>query len=125
MPIQSKYLKQLIGSMAAFVATIAISVITARAIPYSPWRNVLMFIPVFPVILVGYVIARAVTGMDELQQRIQLHALAFSLANTSLLTFALGLLQLSAPTSINLTWVLPMAAIFWGIGLALASRRYQ
>jgi cadmium resistance protein CadD (predicted permease) len=118
-------IKILIGSMVAFVIVLTLCIIALRALPYSPWRNVLALVPVFPVIGVGASVARALGEMDELQKRIQLEALAFSLANTALLTFSLGLLQLSAPTYINLTWVLPIAAAFWGLGLFIAARRYQ
>ena len=37
-----------------------------------------MLIPVFPAIYLDYWMARLISEMDELQQRIQLEALAFS-----------------------------------------------
>jgi hypothetical protein len=64
--------------------------------------------------------------LDELQRRIQLEAFAFSLACTSMLAFAYGMLEaFGGEPHVSLIFVLPVAAIFWGVGAVLARRRYQ
>ncbi|MEJ2150033.1 MAG: hypothetical protein P8Z40_11185 [Chloroflexota bacterium] len=64
--------------------------------------------------------------LDELQRRIQLEAFAFSLGCTSMLAFAYGMLEaFGGEPHVSLIFVLPVAAIFWGVGAVLARRRYQ
>lgn len=101
------------------------SLLVQSQFPFSIWGRTALLLPVFPAIYVGYMLARGISELDEMQQRIQLEALAFSLANTALLTFVLGLMQISGGMDINLTWVLPIASAFWGIGLLIATRRYR
>jgi len=118
-------MKQLIGGFGAFIIVLVLALLLMSKLQNGFWRYVIMLIPIFPVIYIGFSIARAVSEMDELQRRIQLEAIAFSLANTSLLTFFLGLMQINTGTQIDLTWVLPIAAIFWGVGIFIAGRRYK
>lgn len=94
-----------------------------RALPLSFLRYLMLFSPVLAAIGVGFFAARAIGGLDELQQRIQLESFAFSLANTVLVALALGLL--TRFESLNVAWVLPIAAFFYGIGFWMARRRYR
>ncbi|MCX7682485.1 MAG: hypothetical protein N2508_11100 [Anaerolineae bacterium] len=122
----------MMGCLILFVALFALAGL-ATTLPDSTWRLLLMWSPVFPAVGVGFFAARAVSLLDELQQRIYLEALAFSLANTVLVAVVLSLplahyaynrpIWLSTETPI--ICVLPMAIFFWAIGLALARRRYR
>jgi len=99
-----------------------------RLLPLSRWipgRVLLAALPIVGVYIVLRSISRAIQGMDELQQRIQFEAAAFSLAGTGFLTFTFGLLENALVPPISLTWVLPMMAVLWGIGQLIATRRYK
>jgi hypothetical protein len=63
--------------------------------------------------------------MDEMLRRIELEAFGFSLGLTAIVTFTLGLLENAGLPRFSLVWVFPMIMIFWGIGKAIAGRRYQ
>jgi hypothetical protein len=91
----------------------------------DPWRAIVRFAAVFPAIWVGYEATRFMRRLDELQQRIALETLSFSLVNMMLTLFAVGLLQLSGHSYINLLWTLPVFLFFGYLGLELARRRYQ
>jgi hypothetical protein len=129
-----KYFVQFVASIAAVMVAFVLSYLLAAILPlspYSPWRTALASIPLFlPALFVGLTVARAVahalSEMDELQQRIQQEAFAFSLAGTATLAFALGLAQVMwTEYVVSLVFVPLMAAAFWGIGLVQAKRRYQ
>jgi hypothetical protein len=120
-----KNLQNLFLGMVAFILVLSIVVLLQSRLPWGPLHNLIILLPIFPVIYIGLTIGRAVGDMDELQRRIQLEAIAFSLANTVLITFALGLLQVASLEFINLMWVLPIASLFWAVGLFIAHRRYQ
>jgi hypothetical protein len=122
---KTNLMRELIGGFGIFVVVLIFSLLLRSRLAYTFWGPIVILAPVFPAIFLGYIMARSIGLLDELQQRIQLEALAFSLANTALLTFVLGLMQIEGEMYINLTWVLPIAAAFWGIGLFIARRRYK
>ncbi len=75
--------------------------------------------------LLGGVLRRWRT-MDELEQRIQSEALAFSVGLTALLTFSYGFLELHASAPVlSYFWVWPVLATGWILGLVIVRRRYQ
>jgi hypothetical protein len=64
--------------------------------------------------------------MDELEQRIQSEALAFSVGLTAMLTFSYGFLELHAGApQLSYFWVWPILAAGWVIGRFIVRRRYQ
>ena len=69
---------------------------------------------------------RSIRHLDELQQRIQLEALAFAFAGTGLLATGFGfLVNAGLP---NIEWgalVWPVMVGLWAIGLGFANRRYH
>ena len=68
---------------------------------------------------------RHLRAMDELQRRIQLEALAIGFGGTAVLTFGYGFLQGVGFPLLNWTFVFPLMIGLWGIGVAIARRRYQ
>ncbi len=120
------YTRHFILGMSAFVVVLILAVIATRMTPgYSHWDNVIMLLPVFPGIYTGLSLARVIRTLDELQQRIQLEAFSFSLANTAFVALLIGLLQTSASGAINFVWIIPIMAGFWGLGLWFAQRKFQ
>ncbi len=72
------------------------------------------------------VMVRSIRQLDELQQRVQLEALAFSFAGTGVFATAYGfLVNAGLP---NIEWgaaIWPLMVGLWAIGLAIANRRYR
>ena len=63
--------------------------------------------------------------MDELHRHIQLEAFSLSFAVTSIVTFSYGFLENVGFPSINMIFVFPFMILVWGLGTAIASRRFQ
>ena len=63
-------------------------------------------------------------GMDELEQRIGLEALAFAFGGTAIITFSYGLLDEVGLPRISWWWVWPVMAVLWILGGWLARRRW-
>lgn len=83
-------------------------------------------LPFFVLALVAVI--RRIRGMDELERRIQLEALAVAFPLTLVLLMTLALLEVAQPLdprnwSYRHLWPFPI--LFYTIGLALARRRYQ
>jgi hypothetical protein len=63
--------------------------------------------------------------MDELQRKIQLEAVVFGFCGTALLTFSYGFLENAGFPHLNWIWIFPLMAALWGLGQAIAARRYR
>lgn len=71
-------------------------------------------------------IARPIRQYDELQQRIQLEALALAFAGTAILTSSYGFLVKAGLPDIDWsTWTWPAMVVLWAVGQGIANRRYR
>lgn len=88
------------------------------------------YIIVLPVLPMGPVMRATVRHMlrQEMQQRIELQAVAVTCAVVGILTFSVGFLQnvklLPSPPWLML-WVLPVMIGSYGVARALVTRRYR
>jgi hypothetical protein len=120
-----RYAREFIIAMIAYGIVIIISRLTLNNIGESPWRFVLALLPLIPVLFLITGFIRFLSGIDELQQRIQLQAIGFAAGTTGLLTFAYGFLELEGFPSFSTFIVFPLMIMLWGVGLAYFSRRYE
>lgn len=119
-----QYLVRFVGSMVVYAILLPLAVMLAQRMEQSPWRFAVMVAPVIPV---GFALAAFVVifeKMDEMQQRIHLLALAISAGGTAMLGLTYGLLEIAGLPHLNWVWVFPIIVGLWGIGVAIASRRY-
>jgi hypothetical protein len=63
--------------------------------------------------------------LDELQRRIQLEALPFGFAGAGILTFSYGFLEGMGFPHLNWIFVWPLMIALWGLGGAIARRKYS
>lgn len=100
-----------------------------KELQLDPWLRVTVaLLPVIPTAVFLWLAIAKIRGLDELQRRVHLEALAIAFPLAILLLWTLGLLQLAINLSMDdwsyrHVWVyLPL---FYFIGLAIAGRRYQ
>ena len=91
----------------------------------SPLRYLIAVVPVIPSAFALWAALRFFRSLDELRRRIQFEGLAFSFLATCLLTLTWGFLQNVGLPHADVFWVPPVLIMFWGLGLGIASRRYQ
>jgi hypothetical protein len=82
-------------------------------------------LPIVPIVFVLWAVQRSIARMDELQRSVQLEGVAFACVGTGILTFAYGFLEGVGLPHLSWTLVLPLMFGLWGIGVALAGRRYR
>jgi hypothetical protein len=109
----------------AYLMVLVGSVTVVQANAAESWRYYVVILPVFPAALVIWMFIRALGRLDEMQKRIHLQAFGFSLGATALITFGYGFLEGAGMPHLNWTYVLPLMAIFWGVGTAIFSWRYR
>lgn len=91
-------------------------------------RVLAALLPVVPFCWMLWEIVKGVRGMDELEQRIQLEALAVAYPLVLILLMTLGLLEMVIelpPEDLSYRHVWAMLPLFYYVGLLLARRRYR
>lgn len=143
----SKWFKYFVLAMACYpLVLVAVWVLQAFIYPYPLLRGLSALLPVVPVVFAMVYFSRAVGEMDELQRRIQLEAMAFSLGGIVLTGMTVGMLTsfgidltlnmpfwwasllngfFGADNSPSWVWVSVLAVFLWGIGQFFALRRYR
>jgi len=102
----------------AYLMVLVGSVSVVRANADEPWRFEVAVLPVIPAGIVVWLTVRALARLDEVQKRTQMQALGFATAATALVTFGYGFLEGGGLPHLNWTFVLPLMALMWGLGLA-------
>jgi hypothetical protein len=92
-------------------------------------RALVALLPVLPIVLVVRILVQMVLAGDELQQRIDLEAIAISALGVSLGALTLSLLMVAGVINVTgrqaLVWVFPAIWIAYGFARAWAARRYR
>lgn len=109
----------------AFLMVLVGAVTVVQANSTVSWKYAVALIPVVPAGLVIWLFMRALSRLDEVQKRIQVQALGFSLAATALVTFGYGFLEGVGWPALNGTFILPLMALLWGMGMVVLALRYR
>lgn len=120
-----RYMVEFGGAMLAYMVVLVLSILIIHRIPDSPWRVLVALAPVVPAFFGLLAFVRFLGRADELQRQIQLEAIAFGAGATALSTFAYGFLENVGFPHLSFIYVLPLLCIFWGIGAAIAARKYR
>jgi hypothetical protein len=120
-----RYLKEFGASMAAYSIMVPVSVWLLKGHERTPLGYAIAFLPIIPSALAMWAFMRMFRGLDELQRRIQFEAVAFSFLATCLITLTWAFQQNAGLPRFDVSWVAPLLIMLWGLGLALAKRRYE
>ena len=105
------------SAILAYLMVLAGAVTAVQANPQASWRYYAAFLPAIPGGLVVWLVVRQLARMDEVQKRVHMQALGFSMAATAMLTFAYGFLEAVGMPDMNAAFVLPAISLFWAAGL--------
>ena len=115
------------AGIAAFASYFGARLLLARNDAPFPVAIALVPVPFFALLVLAAV--RSARGLDELEQRMHLEALAFAFPAVLVVLLTLGLLQVAgvelSPADWSYRHVWAFAFLFYFVGLALARRRYQ
>ena len=109
----------------AFLMILVGSVTVVQGNGTLAWRYLIAAAPAVPGGIVIWLFVRALSRLDEVQKRVQVQALGFSLAATALGTFGYGFLESIGWPQMNGTLVLPLMALLWGVGMIAIALRYR
>lgn len=119
------YLIEFGSSMAVYSVAVLGSITALQRYPEMPFRTLIAVAPVIPILFALRAFLRHLNNIDEMQQRIQMNAIAFAAGATGILTFTYGFLENVGYPTLSWTWVFPLMIALWGIATAVASRRYS
>ncbi|HET6176340.1 MAG TPA: hypothetical protein VFE61_05360 [Candidatus Sulfotelmatobacter sp.] len=120
-----RYLREFLSSMAAYAVMVPVSIWLLKGHEHSPARFLFAVLPVIPSVFAMWAAIRFFRGLDELQRRIQFEGVAFAFLATCLISLTWGFLQNAGLPHADVIWVTPLLISAWGLGLGIASRRYQ
>jgi hypothetical protein len=123
--VEKRYQIELAAALLAYVALLIIALFIFQAEPPLVLRYLVVLLPVLPIAYGMWAYRRFLHGIDELQRRIQLDGLAFAVGGTGLITMTWGFLELAGLPRLSTLWVFPILVWLWGLGSALAARRYR
>jgi len=112
-------------TLLAYLMVLVGSITVLKANPDADWRYYVAVLPLVPAAVVIWLFLRTLSRLDELHRRIHLQAFGFSLGGTALLTFGYGFLEGVGLPQLSWTYILPLIAVLWGIGVGIFTWRYR
>lgn len=127
--VHRQYMREFLPAMAAYVIAVFASVLLLKQADAPATRALLALLPVLPIAFALRAIMRYVRNVDEMQQRIELEAIAFATAFVSLVYLAAGFLQLARVIDLHagiaMTLVFPLVCGVYGIAKPVVARRFR
>lgn len=124
--VMRRYLREFFFAMGMYVVALIASVTLLKNYEFARvWQIIISIAPTLPVVFVMIALMRLLRDSDEMQQRVNLLATAFSAVLTGLLTFSYGFLENIGFPKLPTFAVLPMLFVLWGIGLGYFTKRYE
>jgi hypothetical protein len=96
-----------------------------EANPHATWDEYVAVLPAIPGAIALVIFVRGLMRLDEIQTRIQLYSLGLALGASALATFGYGFFEAVGMPRLPGAAVLPVMAIFWGLGTAFFTWRYR
>ena len=97
----------------------------ARSLGESPWRFVVVLLPMIGVAVCTWAMMRISRETDEMQARKVLEALVVSAAGTVIASMAYGFMEEVGAPHVSLIWVSAIWAFFFGVGMLWSTWRYR
>ncbi|MXY71517.1 MAG: hypothetical protein F4Y97_00595 [Dehalococcoidia bacterium] len=108
-----QFLRVFLVASLVFVGFVFLSDFVVDANPDSNWRYIVALLPVAPIAAWVFASVRYHRLLDELQQRIQLEAMAFAFTGTAVITAGYGFLEFAGLPRIGWVWVWPLMGGLW------------
>ena len=122
-PPKRRYFWRMVIGMSAYV--MGIDLMNHFYTPQSPYRYVLILLPVVPLVYVCFAIVRAVLDMDEMKRKIATEAMAFTGLATGFTCFSYIFIRQSGGPQIPLDCAFYIMWIYYLIGMAVSWWRYR
>ena len=123
--MMKQYLWRVIVSIVIYMVMLVVAVWLMPKFEQLLPRLLLALLPVVPTVAALLFFVKALAQFDEFQRRVQFEAVAFSFGATAVLTFGYGFLEIAGLPSLSWLYIMPFMVVMWGLGQAIAMRRYS
>lgn len=124
--VRKRYFKEFLAAMGAYVIVLIGSIWAIENIDLpQAVRGMIAILPILPIFFVIIAILRKLRDSDELHQKVQSNAIAFSAVATAMITFGYGFLENVGFPKFPTIWILPMMFMLWGFSLGYFWKKYQ
>lgn len=82
-------------------------------------------VPIVGMLVLAVLAMRSLRGMDELEQKIHIDAMAFAFLMSFLIITTCGFFALAGFMKMTLDWIAPTMMICWVVGLVITLLRYR
>lgn len=122
------YLRAFAPAMLAYVVAVALSVWLLRRVDAPALRALVALLPVLPIAMSLRATARYIRGLDEMQRRIELEALALGSIAVAFAYLTGGFLQAARVIEVSgagaMLWALPALCLAYGVAKCVVARHY-
>lgn len=127
--LSRRYLRECLPAMFGYVAAVALSLWLLRRVDETWLRALIALLPVPPIAMSLRATARYIRGLDELQRRIELEAVALGSVGVAMAYLTGGLLQAARLTDVAgvtaMIWVMPSLCLGYAIAKRFVVRHYR
>lgn len=118
-----RYLIEMLGAMALYVAIIFLAAHWLRNQPAEPWRVLVALLPLVPVALVFVAVLRFMLHTDEMIRRVHINALAIAAGLTAFLALTWGCLEMVGLPKPSAWWTFVCLDVVWGMAAFVLRKR--
>lgn len=126
--LSQAYLREFLPPMLGYTLAVLLSVWLLRHVDAGWLRALVALLPVAPIALCLRATARYIRGLDELQRRIELEAVALGSIGVAFVYFTGGFLQgarvIDVSGTTTMLWVLPSLCLAYAIAKRVVVRHY-
>lgn len=126
--ISALYLRESVPAIVGYVIAVMVSIALLKELDATPLRAAVALLPIVPIAFMLRATARYIRGLDELQRRIELEAVALGSVAVALAYLTGGLLQGAKVIQVSgataMLWVLPALSLAYGMAKRVVARHY-
>jgi len=123
--IINQYRLRMTAALLVYGGLLVLTLLVIGENPDAWWRFAVALIPVLPFAYGAFAVLQYVRDVDELKRQITVETLALAFAGSSIVTFAVGFLQIAGAPAINCTFVWMVMGACWVLAGLVAGRRFR
>lgn len=114
-----------LGGSVAILAVLYLAIWFINSHPGEPTNVWIASVPIVGMLILAVLAMRSLQGMDELEQKIHMDAMAFAFLLSFLIITSCGFFSLAGFMTMSLDWIAPTMMICWVLGLVITLLRYR
>lgn len=120
-----KFTALCLGGSVAILVVLFLAIRFINSHPGGSGNVWIASVPIVSMLFLTVLAMRSLRGMDELEQKIHIDAMAFAFLLSFLIITSGGFFALAGFITMSLDWIAPTMMICWVVGLVITLLRYR